>query len=394
MPLIREILVKKLSMESEGALLGSVDEEIADPAAEPATPEASVVAATEDPAEVVTPVETTDELDLNTVGDELEAVRAEVEQVQTDTDDTLAATETVTQLEDAVATMEALVERGSITEPELRLTLNRGLRRVDRLGVDNFFLSTESYKSEEGRLETLRLAAESFSETASRVRDAIRFGWSKLKTKLTDILKRLVSSNERIKQAAVALEGKVNALPDTSNTESVAVDAKDHAYLADEHGKTLNAVALVDDILKASKAVLIDYPKLVAAVAADKPVQKIDASILKGLSAAPTVAYDNQGLPVFTTKPESAEASRKAVKMLPKADLNKVLKGVLDSTELLRGDWMTAAFNKAEAAGSDEFDRMDILLSNLLDFYFYVQRVNRALLSLVQAQVTHYGAQA
>ena len=416
MSLINDLLKPKLSTESDNTDPTSVEpaatdvgtadpaaattEPAADPVTPAATPEAATAASTE-PTEPtgdvdpVTPTEPTPVDDsLTQLDTDLDAVRSEVEQVHDDLDDTVEATAKTDQLEETVASMEALIERGFISEPELRLVLGRGTRRVNRLGVENFFLTTESYGSDEGRMETLRLAAESFSETAGRVRDAISSGWNDLKARIGGLAKRLLDSNERIKQAAVALEGKVHALGDSPTAETVALNAKDHAFLADQAGATLPPTDLSSKVVAASKALLSEYPKLVASVADDKPVPKINAAALKGLSAALNVVYDVDGLPTFATKPESSVEARKAIKVLPKAALEQILKNVIASTEVLRGNWIGDIITPASEGTNEHLDKMDVLASNLLDFYFYAQRVNRALLALVQAQVTHYGVQA
>ena len=371
-----------------------------DPATEPVEPTDPVVDPAEptaaDPVEPTEPVVEPDSGDDSLVGidEELDDVRGEVEQIQDDVTDTVDSTDTVDQLEETVQAMEALIERGSITESELRLTLNRGTRRINRLGVESFFLATESYSSEEGRMETLQLAAESFSETAGRVRDAIANGWGKLKERMSATLKRLVNTNERLKQAAVALEGKVHALPDTPATETVSLNTKDHAFLSDVNGVTLSPTELSAKLVTASKDLLHEYPKLVAAALADNSIPKINPSVLKGLSAGLTAVYDAEGLVSFTTKRESAEESRKAVKVLPKAALDKVLKNVIAATEVLSDNWIDKAFAAVDEANTEHLNTIDVLASNLLDFYWYVQRVNRALLALVETQVAHYGVKA
>ena len=381
------------------------------PAIDPATPQAPAegapaelppvetpaeeVPGVEVPEDVFNEVEAATDIDADEVEDQLVEVGTEVDTVGAEADDIAVTTDAADSLEETVATMEAMLERGFVSEAELQMVVRRGQRRLQRLDIFAPTLSSEAMSSEEGRMEALSYAKEDFKEKAGQVRDAVKGALSKLKERLGSAVKQLFSVNERLSQRALSLESAVNAIKGgEAKAQSLKLSRDDHRFLTDVEGKLLDPKAVAARVKTAAHEILVKYPGVIAATAADKPLPKINSNVLTGLPAGLTMEMSPDGFPVFRTTRLSDKSDRSDVKVVSPDVLAAIVASVKGAVDELKSDAIAKALNQSGDMTDEQLHRVDDQISYLIDFYFYVQRVLKALLGFVAAQVKQYGVKA
>lgn len=351
--------------------------------------------AVEIPAEVLAEVDAATDVDSDEVEDQLVEVGTEVETVGDEADDIAVTNDAADSLEETVATMEAMLERGFVSEAELQMVVRRSQRRLERLDIFAPTLSAESMTSEEGRLEALAYAKEDFKEKAGQLRDAVKASLSKLKERISSAAKQLFSVNERLSARAQSLESAVEAIKGgEAKASSLKMSRDDHRFLTDVEGKLLDPKAVAARVKAAAHEVLVKYPGVVAATAADKPLPKVNANVLTGLPAGLTMELSPDGFPVFRTTRLSDKNDRSDVKVVSPDVLSAIVVSVKGAIEELKSDAIAKALNQNGDMTEEQLHRVDDQISYLIDFYFYVQRVLKALLGYVAAQVKQYGVKA
>lgn len=331
-------------------------------------------------------------------------VIAEIDEVGEETEEaTVAATDIshaeddVASLQETVATMEAMVNRGFVSEGELFICARRGQRILKRYDVYIPSVAQENLSSEEGRLDQMAQTARDMALATEGIVDGIKAGWAKLKEKVSSAMTRLVSVNARLTARAQRLEAACGAIDKSAAKGSTVKLPRDvHRFLTDEAGKLLPADASAGRLLAASKEILSRYPMAVAKAAKGQN-PGMNKGVLARLPAGLTMTTTSDGYPIFRTTRLSDKADRSAAPVVAPAQLAKIVGNVRAVLDVLEDKNMglVKALEVAQATGDeDSIKRVDMMVSHLLDFYFYAQRVAGALLGYVATQVAQYGVKA
>ena len=331
-------------------------------------------------------------------------VIAEIDEVGEETEEaTVAATDIshaeddVASLQETVATMEAMVNRGFVSEGELFICAKRGQRILKRYDVYIPSVAQENLSSEEGRLDQMAQTARDMAMATEGIVDGIKAGWAKLKEKVSSAMTRLVSVNARLTARAQRLEAACGAIDKSAAKGSAVKLPRDvHRFLTDEAGKLLPADASAGRLLAASKEILSRYPMAVAKAAKGQN-PGMNKGVLARLPAGLTMSTTSDGYPIFRTTRLSDKADRSAAPVVTPAQLAKIVGNVRAVLDVLEDKNMglVKALEVAQATGDeDSIKRVDMMVSHLLDFYFYAQRVAGALLGYVATQVAQYGVKA
>lgn len=331
-------------------------------------------------------------------------VIAEIDEVGEETEEaTVAATDIshaeddVASLQETVATMEAMVNRGFVSEGELFICAKRGQRILKRYDVYIPSVAQENLSSEEGRLDQMAQTARDMALATEGIVDGIKAGWAKLKEKVSSAMTRLVSVNARLTARAQRLEAACGAIDKSAAKGSTVKLPRDvHRFLTDEAGKLLPADASAGRLLAASKEILSRYPMAVAKAAKGQN-PGMNKGVLARLPAGLTMSTTSDGYPIFRTTRLSDKADRSAAPVVAPAQLAKIVGNVRAVLDVLEDKNMglVKALEVAQATGDeDSIKRVDMMVSHLLDFYFYAQRVAGALLGYVATQVAQYGVKA
>lgn len=331
-------------------------------------------------------------------------VIAEIDEVGEETEEaTVAATDIshaeddVASLQETVATMEAMVNRGFVSEGELFICAKRGQRILKRYDVYIPSVAQENLSSEEGRLDQMAQTARDMALATEGIVDGIKAGWAKLKEKVSSAMTRLVSVNARLTARAQRLEAACGAIDKSAAKGSTVKLPRDvHRFLTDEAGKLLPADASAGRLLAASKEILSRYPMAVAKAAKGQN-PGMNKGVLARLPAGLTMSTTSDGYPIFRTTRLSDKADRSTAPVVAPAQLAKIVGNVRAVLDVLEDKNMglVKALEVAQATGDeDSIKRVDMMVSHLLDFYFYAQRVAGALLGYVATQVAQYGVKA
>lgn len=331
-------------------------------------------------------------------------VIAEIDEVGEETEEaTVAATDIghaeddVASLQETVATMEAMINRGFVSEGELFICAKRGQRILKRYDVYIPSVAQENLSSEEGRLDQMAQTARDMAMATEGIVDGIKAGWAKLKEKVSSAMTRLVSVNARLTARAQRLEAACGAIDKSAAKGSTVKLPRDvHRFLTDEAGKLLPADASAGRLLAASKEILSRYPMAVAKAAKGQN-PGMNKGVLARLPAGLTMSTTSDGYPIFRTTRLSDKADRSAAPVVAPTQLAKIVGNVRAVLDVLEDKNMglVKALEVAQATGDeDSIKRVDMMVSHLLDFYFYAQRVAGALLGYVATQVAQYGVKA
>lgn len=328
---------------------------------------------------------------------EIDEVGEETEEAAVAATDIGHAEDDVASLQETVATMEAMVNRGFVSEGELFICAKRGQRILKRYDVYIPSVAQENLSSEEGRLDQMAQTARDMALATEGIVDGIKAGWAKLKEKVSSAMTRLVSVNARLTARAQRLEAACGAIDKSAAKGSTVKLPRDvHRFLTDEAGKLLPADASAGRLLAASKEILSRYPMAVAKAAKGQN-PGMNKGVLARLPAGLTMTTTSDGYPIFRTTRLSDKADRSAAPVVAPAQLAKIVGNVRAVLDVLEDKNMglVKALEVAQATGDeDSIKRVDMMVSHLLDFYFYAQRVAGALLGYVATQVAQYGVKA
>lgn len=328
---------------------------------------------------------------------EIDEVGEETEEAAVAATDIGHAEDDVASLQETVATMEAMVNRGFVSEGELFICAKRGQRILKRYDVYIPSVAQENLSSEEGRLDQMAQTARDMAMATEGIVDGIKAGWAKLKEKVSSAMTRLVSVNARLTARAQRLEAACGAIDKSAAKGSAVKLPRDvHRFLTDEAGKLLPADASAGRLLAASKEILSRYPMAVAKAAKGQN-PGMNKGVLARLPAGLTMTTTSDGYPIFRTTRLSDKADRSAAPVVAPAQLAKIVGNVRAVLDVLEDKNMglVKALEVAQATGDeDSIKRVDMMVSHLLDFYFYAQRVAGALLGYVATQVAQYGVKA
>ena len=366
------------SSEPGAVEVSSTTDSQTQPAVEPAAEPTAAV-------EVDPVTETEPETDL--VDQKLEEVRAEVETAADERADLEKATDVTERLDSVVTTMESLIERGYASATEVKLLKHRGTRLLESIEVPFVELSTESYNSEEGRLETLTLTKESFKETASKIKDAVVEGTKRVVSRIANALRALVDVNhdalmrsEALLKQASAIAGKVPA------NEKIALAYRHHRYLSDSEGKELDPVKVASELVKFTKAFTGSFATELGKLTETSPIPTLH--IPAGLPASPTIRVEKDphaGYEVLVFEEHFAKTSSAGqTKALSGKEIEAVARAVHDSVTALKTDWIGAMLMQED---KDGIDRRDELTSSLLDVCFYIQHLHSVLCRVAELSV-------
>lgn len=331
-------------------------------------------------------------------------VIAEIDEVGEATDETVTvasdiarAEDDVTSLTETVATMEAMVQRGFVSEGELVICTKRGQRILGRYDTYVPSISQENLTSEEGRLDQMAQSARDLAMATEGIVEGIKAGLAKLRDKVGSALKQVVNVNARLGARAQRLEAACGAI-DKSATKGTTVQLArgTHRFLTDEAGKLLPPAESATRLLNASKEILSRYPMAVAKAAKGQS-PGMNKAVLARLPAGLTMKTTSDGYPIFASTRLSDRADRSAAPVLAPAQLAKIVGNVRAVLDVLedKNTGLVKALEVAQATGDeDSIKRVDMMVSHLIDFYFYAQRVAGALLGYVATQVAQYGVKA
>ena len=386
MSLLNSLINRRLSLEGVEETTETTTVQV-EPSSEPGAVEVTTTTDSQtQPAAEVDPVtETEPETDL--VDQKLEEVRAEVETAADERADLEKASDVTERLDSVVTTMESLIERGYASATEVKLLKSRGTRLLSSIEVPFVELSTESYNSEEGRLETLTLTKESFKETASKIKDAVVEGTKRVVSRIANALRALVDVNhdalmrsEALIKQASAIAGKVPA------NEKVALAYRHHRYMLDSEGKELDPVKVASELVKFTKAFTGSFATELGKLTETSPIPTLH--IPAGLPASPTIRVEKDphvGYEVLVFEEHFAKTSSAGqTKALSGKEIEAVARAVHESVTALKTDWIGAMLMQED---KDGIDRRDELTSSLLDVCFYIQHLHSVLCRVAELSV-------
>lgn len=332
----------------------------------------------QEPAVVEPAATETEPKEEDLIDSKLEEVRAEVEQTQSEQFDVAEAQDVSERLDDTVATMESLLDRGFVSTAEVKLNVNRAHALLRRLDIPVTQFATEALDSEEGRLETLALSKESFKEKAGQLKDAIVSGAKRIKDRVVAAAKAAVSVDERYNQlghqlvsGADSLKGRAQIAP------TVKIAGGRFKYLADGSSQAMDPAKVAATLLSFTKYLTGDYAKKVAGL---KNGDEIPALKLpNGLPGAPTAEMRSgtHSAAILFELHYNGQPKDLSIKALSADEVKHVGQAMVEITDLLRGKWITdMLYGGGE---EDNFNIRDQLASSLLEIAVYVRHVVAAL---------------
>lgn len=234
-------IIKRMLAQSQGGVMSmeELDQEIAAVEVELA-PEEGEVAEGE-----ATPVEATAQ-ELNIAEDPLdEAERSfdrELDETVTDGDSVVDGIEVTEELEDLSATMESIINGGSVSFVEYASLSELATNTLARVGMESYSFAFEGIETPEGRLENLRLAQEGIADKAKEVKDAVVAGAKKMAAKIGSLWDKFLALLGNRKKRIKVLQAKVRSLGETTK-ETVLINKQIDGIAGDNPEKTISDVA-------------------------------------------------------------------------------------------------------------------------------------------------------
>lgn len=234
-------IIKRMLAQSQGGVMSmeELDQEIAAVEVELA-PEEGEVAEGE-----ATPVEATAQ-ELNIAEDPLdEAERSfdrELDETEADGDSVVDGIEVTDELEDLSATMESIINGGSVSFVEYASLSELATNTLARVGMESYSFAFEGIETPEGRLENLRLAQEGVAEKAKEVKDAVVAGAKKMVAKIGSLWDKFLALLGNRKKRIKVLQAKVRSLGETTK-DTVMINKQIDGIAGENPEKTISDIS-------------------------------------------------------------------------------------------------------------------------------------------------------